>query len=355
MILDLQTLARIEELRIPLEDPASPVDWKDWYHFVLLDRASGVRSLVNVTLAGRPNHGEIQVTFIVNVNPEGIVSPVPPDTKLLTFGTAYSLEWQPERVRRSPLRLQGTGMSLEINGSHTEIAVSDERSQLSIHLSAQAQATPLLVTEDSPFGSGFIGWGLVPGLQVAGELCVGERRFAIDSNWFCYHDRNFGRFRWGEDIGWEWFVAYAECDDGRPLTFVLDWRTNKDHSQGGLPYIFVYVDRQLCKIFIGSSLQIDWGWTKTAVLPTRLPGIMASVFSDRTLRMPQTLQVEAADERDSLSMTVKFDGTSELIVPDNQERQYTFIEEVTGPIQVRLSLQGETLVAKGLVYAEYVQ
>ncbi|QSJ18734.1 hypothetical protein JYQ62_08225 [Nostoc sp. UHCC 0702] len=30
--------------------------------------------------------------------------------------------------------------------------------------------------------------------------------------------------------------------------------------------------------------------------PVRLPGIIASLFSDRTIRVPQALQVEAADE-----------------------------------------------------------
>jgi hypothetical protein len=82
---------------------------------------------------------------------------------------------------------------------------------------------------------------------------------------------------------------------------------------------------------------------------------MTSLFSQRTLRMPQTLVVEAADEQDRLLMEVEFDGKAELVVPDNQERQYSFIEEVTGPIKVSLSLNGEMLSATGLIYAEYVQ
>jgi hypothetical protein len=44
----------------------------------------------------------------------------------------------------------------------------------------------------------------------------------------------------------------------------------------------------------------------------------------------------------------------ELVVPDNQDRQYSFIEEVTGSVEVSLFLQGETLRAKGFIYGEYV-
>lgn len=349
-----QILARIEALRIPLDQPESSLDWKDWYHFVLLDLDKGVRSLVNINLMGKPGQGEIQVSFLVNI-PNQLISPaLQSESPVASFGTTFSVEWKLDMVRPFPLLLQGKGFYLEINGKNALVQVQDARSQLSIRFQTEAQATPLLVTEDSPFGSGFIGWGLVPGLQVTGELSVCGQNFSINHNWFCYHDRNFGRFRWGEDIGWEWLVAAGKSDDGSNLTFVLDWRTNKDHSQKGMPYIFIYLNNELCKVFLGSSLEINWHWSPSPILPPRLPGIMASLFSDRTLKMPQTLQIAAADEQDQLLLKVDFDAATELIVPDNQARQYTFIAEVTGKTEVNLALKGETLRSKGLIYAEYV-
>lgn len=354
MTIDEQLLAHIEALRIPLDDPAVPMDWKDWYHFLLWDRQGKIRILVNIALIGGPQRGEIQVSFLVNIANELLAPEYQMDIPIATFGTALSLEWQPNMVRRHPLRLLGNGLLLEINGKHSTLEVRDERMQLSIRFQGEAQATPLLVTEDSPFGTGFIGWGLVPGLQVMGELSVGSTNFSIDNNWFSYHDRNFGRFRWGEDIGWEWFVAFATCDDGRQITLVLDQRTNKDHSLKGLPYIFVYINNEFTKAFIGSNLHIQWQWSPSVVMPVRLPGIMASVFGDRTIRVPQALQVEAADAQARLLVNVQFETTAELVVPDNQDRQYTFIEEVSGTVEVSLFLQGDTLRAKGLLYGEYV-
>ncbi|HAX90537.1 MAG TPA: hypothetical protein DCY91_30915 [Cyanobacteria bacterium UBA11370] len=354
MTIDEQLLARVENLRIPLDDLSSPIDWKDWYHFILIDQKTGMRVLVNATMIGRPEQGQIQVSLIVNLPSQQIAQDVQPDTPLATFGTTFSLEWQQGMVSRNPLRLQGKGIHLEINGKNSFLEVYDERAQLSIRFRGEVEATPLLVTEDSPFGSGFIGWGLIPGLQVVGELSVCGQSCTINKDWFCYHDRNFGRFRWGEDIGWEWFVACVTTDDGRQMTLVLDRRTNKDHSVGGLPYIFIYLGLELRKVFLGSTLRIDWDWSSSSTVPLRLPGIMASLFSDRTLKSPQGLQVQAADEQDQLQINLQFDAMTELIVPDNQDRQYTFIEEVTGNAEVRLSLQGETLQGKGLVYGEYV-
>ncbi|MCL1468167.1 hypothetical protein [Argonema galeatum] len=354
MTIDEQLLARVEALRIPFDDPTCPIDWKDWYHVVLLDRQGKVRILVNMNLMGRPEQGEIQVSFLVNLASEYIAPEYRGDAPMATFGTAFSLEWQPGMVRRNPFCIQGNGVLLEIDGKHSTLQVQDERMQLSIRCQGEAKATPLLVTEDSPFGSGFIGWGLVPGLQVIGELSVGGQNFSIDRDWFAYHDRNFGRFRWGEDIGWEWFVAFAVCDDGRQLTLVLDQRTNKNHSVKGFPYIFVYIDNDLHKIFLGSTLVVNWQWSPSPVMPVRLPGIMASLFADRTLKVPETLQVEADDRGDRLLLNVNFETAIELVVPDNQNRQYTFIEEVTGTVEVNLFLGGETLRAKGLLYGEYV-
>ncbi|MBE9128756.1 MULTISPECIES: hypothetical protein [unclassified Coleofasciculus] len=349
-----QLLARIEALRIPLDDPISPMDWKDWYHFILIDPQSGLRVLVNITLIGRPEQGQIQVSLIVNLPSEWIAQALRPDTPLATFGTTFCREWQTDTVRQSPLLVKAPGIHLEVNGRTSVLEVQDERSQLLIRFQGEAEAIPLLVTEDAPFGSGFIGWGLVPGVNVLGELSVCGQSFSIHQNWFCYHDRNFGRFRWGEDIGWEWFVVCATTDDGRSIICVLDRRTNKNHSISGMPYIFIYLGRELRKVFLGSSLQIHWDWSPSPTLPLRLPGTMASLFADRTLKLPHSLQVEGADEQDRLSLKLQFEAEAELIVPDNQERQYSFIEEVTGNAEVNLSLQGEIFRATGFVYGEYV-
>jgi hypothetical protein len=255
-------------------------------------------------------------------------------------------------------------------GPHTRVEVQDPRSiprrdlvsksspdvarsQLSIQFDALATATPILVTENSPFGSGFIGWGLVPGLHISGELSVCGQSFPMSPHWYCYHDRNFGRFRWGEDIGWEWFVAYVICDDGTPMTLVLDQRTNKDHTERGFPYIFIYIGSELTKVFVGATLQIHWDWSDSSTIPPRLPGIMALLFSDRQLHTPTKLQVTAADEKDQLMINLNFESIVELIVPDNQQRQYTFIEEVTGSAAVILKLGEQIFPAQGLVYAEY--
>lgn len=192
MTLDLSLINQIESLRIPLDDSESPLDWKDWYHYILIHPKTGMRILVNITLMGRPQRGEIQVSLIIN-SPNYLLplSLQTPDL-IATFAAAVSIPWKSNRVCSQPLEIQVKGVHLQINGEQSKIRVFDEPSQLSIDFKTQAKATPLLVTEDAQFGSGFIGWGLIPGLEVVGELDVGETKFNLNSDWFCYHDRNFG-------------------------------------------------------------------------------------------------------------------------------------------------------------------
>lgn len=354
MTIDEQLLSSIENLRIPLNDLNSPIDWKDWYHYILIDLETKIRVLVNISLIGRPEQGEIQTTFIVtipsNYFPETLSSSLP----ILTFGMAFSQAWTTNKINRNSIQIQGQQINLNIVGKNCFLEVNDHRSQLAINFQGEAKATPLFVTESSPFGSGFIGWGLVPGLQVSGELSICNHSFNINPNWFCYHDRNFGRFRWGEDIGWEWFVAFLTNDQEKKFTLVLDKRTNKDHSLSGLAYIFIYQGNELLKTFLGQTLEINWQWTNSPVSPLRLPGIMASLFSERSLKMPESLEMIAIDSQDNLTLNIQFDAGTELIIPDNQARQYSFIEEVTGTIEMTLFLQNEVIKARGLIYAEYV-
>ncbi|MDB9313689.1 hypothetical protein PN462_11310 [Spirulina sp. CS-785/01] len=354
MVFNPELFARIEQLRIPFDGRLGTKDWKDWYHFILMDLQQQIRILVNITLMGWPEHGEIQVTFIVHFTAEQVTIPLAISEEIVTFGHAGTQLWRTPLVQPFPLHIQGRGIDLVLENNRFRVTVQDPRNQLYLQFQALPQATPLLVTEDSPFGSGFIGWGLVPGLQVAGELTLANSRFPLNSNWYCYHDRNFGRFRWGEDIGWEWFVAFLTSSDGRTFTLVLDKRTNKNHTTHGLPYIFIYQGNEVIKIFLGPALNIDWDWTENAELPIRLPGLMASLFTERTVKMPQGLQVYAADEQDQMLVTAQFNASLELVVPDNQERQYSFIEEVTGSVELLLLWQGKKIEAKGLIYAEYV-
>lgn len=333
---------RIEMLRIPAQPQAAAHDWKDWYHVVLLHPASGWRVIANLNLAGGGADAELQWTLVVH-RPEGDL-----------HGVSRSQPWRAGMVTTRPLAIAGDEASFGFDGERIALRIAPRGLDLQLGLHAAAAATPLLVTEGAPFGSGFIGWGLLPELHAEGRVNACGESAAIGDGWFCYHDHNFGRFRWGEDVGWEWLVAHAVCGN-EPVTVVVDWRCDRAHASGGLPYLFVLVGGKLRKVFLGPAMRLRWSWNDAAALPPRLPGAMATLLADRPVRTPRAVTLDAADERDRIALTVVVDAYLEIIAPDNRSSAFARIGESSGVAALELHLGERRLEGRGFAYAEYTR
>jgi hypothetical protein len=341
-----ELVERIEALRIPALPQAAAHDWKDWYHVVLLHPASGWRAIANVNLVGGGSDAELQWTLVVHP-PGG-----PAGGRL--HGASRSQPWHAGMVATRPLAIAGDEASFGFDGGRLALRIAPRDLELQLGLHATPASTPLLVTDGAPFGSGFIGWGLLPQLHAEGRLAACGEAAAIGDGWFCYHDHNFGRFRWGEDFGWEWLVAHAACGD-EAVTVVVDWRTDRAHAGGGLPYLFVLVGGALRKVFLGPALRLRWRWHDDATLPPRLPGAMATRLADRPVRAPRAIVLDAADERDRIALTIEVDTYLEIVAPDNRSGAFARIGESSGPAALELRLAERRLEGHGLAYAEYTR
>lgn len=340
-----ESVGRVEALRVPALPSAAAHDSKDWYHVVLLNAASGWRAIANVNLAGSGGDAVLEWTLVVHA----------PGEPSRLYGASRSQPWIPGMVRARPLAIHGADASYGYDGWQIAMHIAPRDIDLRLNLVARPAATPLLVTEGAPFGSGYIGWGILPLLQAEGEIAACGASGQIDGSWFCYHDHNFGRFRWGEDFGWEWLVAHAVGEDGEPMTVIVDWRTDRAHTAGGLPYVFIVMGGQLRKVFLGPAMRLRWQWDDAAALPPRLPGAMATLFADRPVRRPRAIVLDAADERDRIQLTVAVDSYYEIIAPDAGSTAATRIGESSGLATVELRLADRCLAGRGLAYAEYTR
>jgi hypothetical protein len=336
---------RVEALRVPALPSAAALDSKDWYHVVLLHAASGWRAIANVNLDGSGGDAVLEWTLVVHA----------PGEPSRLYGTSRSQTWRPGMVQARPLAILGNDVSYGFDGQQIALRIAPRDLDLRLDLVARPTATPLLVSDGAPFGSGYFGWGILPVLQAEGEISACGRSDPIDSSWFCYHDHNFGRFRWGEDFGWEWLVAHAVGEGGEPMTFIADWRTDRAHTPGGLLHVYVVLGGKVRKIFLGPAVRLRWHWHDEATLPARLPGTMATLLADRPVRRPRAIVLDAADERDRLQLTVDVDAYFEVIAPDSRSSAATRIGETSGPATVELRLANGCYAGRGLAYAEYTR
>jgi len=342
---------RVESLRIPFENPACPLNWKDWYHYILINPSGDIKILLNLCLNGKPGKGEVQLTIIVTFSNlyKGI-------EKGCTYGNVICIPWRENMVYREPIKILDSSITIEIDGDKTRISLDEKQSKIQLNIKAVVEGPPILIDENTDFGSGFIGWGFIPKLMVKGNLIIGKTKFDIDKQWYCYHDHNFGQFQWGEDFGWEWIVInLKDLNNGENYQLVFDQKTDKNHSEKGFKYIFLFQKNKMKKIFLGNTLKIVWNRFTDSKIPIRLPGTMASIFSNHVTTNIDSISVHANDDRDSLEIKLDVDKSYQLIVPDNQERQCTIMEEVSGKAFVKIRIDKKTITAIGTFYGEFVR
>lgn len=339
---------RLEGLRIPFESPDCNPAWKDWFHYILINPENGIKILLNLYLSGKPGNGEVQATVVVS-------KPGMPGCKQATYADLMSLPWEMGMVSKRPLIIKTEHILFQVQNGESSVWLRANYSNLELKFLARPKAGPIHVEERTRFGSGFIGWGFNPAMTVQGSVKAGGERHYFDSNWYCYHDRNFGVFRWGENIGWEWFVCNLKDEKGQSCQVVFDQRTGKNHLERGFPYVFIFRENRLKRVFVGMSLDITWQREKKSKTPLRLPGHLATVFSSRISSDVQSIIFTAGDERDRLSLQMRTEKSYQIVVPDNETRQYTIMEEISGKAKLLGSLNGNRLKATGYFYGEFVR
>lgn len=344
----------MEELKIPFLHPACPEDWKDWYHYILYDPVSRIRFLYNLCFTGRPESGYVTETCFLTLPRGYLYSRVSDATKMETFGFALNLHWGSGDLQADPLYYRTDGIRFSIKENRTFLSIHHPQSAISVNLYGEPAATPVYVPELAPYGNGFIGWGVIPGFNMEGNIGISGKNIRITDRWYCYHDRNFGRFNWGH-IGWVWFVMNAKDQQGQPWTYVLHRSNDNMDTNFRSPILFAYYKGKLKKIFLGNAVNIKLIWQQQDEVPPVLPGAMASLFSGRSVRMPSQLIIRATDERDYVYLKMDVETHTELIVPDNEKKEYTFIKELSGTAAgTQFFGNTKSICRNGFFYGEHV-
>jgi hypothetical protein len=338
---------QIEQLHVPFENPDCPRDWKDWYHYILFDPISSTRLLFNFSLSGNPQTGEIVTTLFVNSlaatgSKEGI-------------GFMDISEWKRAAIRRVPLVVKSPVAEISFVNEETFVEVQSEDKNISLRLTAKPVATPFLIPEFFPFGNGFIGWGFIPGMTVRGSLTLGGTKLEIGSDWYCYHDHNYGRFNWGDDIGWIWWTASLRSEDGKLMSFVFHKGNSRSNKKSGIPYLFIYEDNILKKAFMGNTIRLTMEREPTARIPVIFPGPLASVFIDNHICCVKTISIRGRDDRDDVQIRLQVEEVLQIILPDYQKKQYSYLMEMNGKCSGSYSIKSKKVKGlNGNFYAEYV-
>ena len=326
----------VDTLRPPWRLDASAAAYKDWLHLNLFDHASGAVVLVNASLHGSPEDARSRAcgTALLHV-PDGD-----------WIGNVEVLGLADANVGRSSIALEQVAVA--VDGERVLGSARMPRDGLLLDVTATASSGELDVELRLPLGPGWISWSAVPVLTVHGSAVVEGREFDLSAA-TAYHDHNWGRWHWGDDLGWEW-GCFASAS-GR--AFVLSRTTDRAHRRTSRP-LLVAQDGPRRAVFAGRAVKLEFDGLLEAE-PRRLPGSLAALHGDRAApRLPARAQVQADDGADHVALEFRARAAAQLLAADPAERGYGFVHELVGEFSAVSRVRGVEREETGLAVVEYV-
>lgn len=325
--------------------PPGPLDptagaYKDWLHLNLFDHASGGVGLVNASLHGDPEDGRSRAVGAALFHLPGA-------------GWLGNVEVRglPEAgVGMSSIALERVAVAVDPLSRSVLASARLREDGLDLRLTAAPAARPVVVEERLPFGSGWISWYAMPRLVLTHASVEAAGRRLDLGGASAYHDHNWGRWRWGDDAGWEWGAFLAPAPGP---WFVVSRTTDRTHRHAGPARLEVEVAGRR-RSFSGPAVRIAREGT-LAVRLRRAPGALAALHPDRRApRLPARVRVSASDGFDRVEIDFRPRAAAQLVAADPGVAGYGFLHEMVGEVSAAGRIAGADASCSGLGVFEYV-
>jgi hypothetical protein len=324
----------LDHVRLPTPLDPTAAFAKDWLHLNLFDHASGTVGLINASM-----HGDPSTATAIAVGSALFHHP-----RVGWFGGADVQDAGSAYVDLAGFGLRSVGFVFTEDGG---VAVSVARPGIEASLTAHPVERAIIVEERLPFGPGWISWRAVPRLVVEGRLQLLGHDHHL-SRFSAYHDHNWGRWRWGDDAGWEWGAFLAEPPGP---AFVWSRPTNRAHTTGA-SLLSIHSDGRERR-FSGPALRVErrGRWTGEV---NRVPGATAALRADRRLPfLPERVVVSFDDGRDHGRISFDVAGAAQIVCAEPAAPGIGFIHELCGAGTWTASLGGAHAEGAVLGVAEH--
>jgi hypothetical protein len=327
-----------DALRPPALVDATASVYKDWLHLNVLDASSGTVGVFNVSLHGSPGEERSRAvgTALIHTD-QGWMG------NLEIRGITESF------IGPSFVGLAKMGLAVVPSPPSVLANVVGMEELRAVRITATPVTSPVVIDLPIPFGNGWISWNVIPLLKLEGSIEVNGSARDLSSAW-AYHDHNWGRWHWGDDVAWEWGCFVAA--DGA-ASFVFARTTDRAHERLGPGWLSVHTaetTRRFATNSIDCSVQ-----NRHAQPLRRFPGALAALHQDRAeVQLPDTVQIRARDGFDHLSIIFRARSAAQLITADPVIPGYGFIHELPGEFDASGQLNGKLFQHVGLGLFEYV-
>jgi hypothetical protein len=329
----------LDGLRAPSRLDADAALYKDWLHLNLFHPPSGLVGLVNVAVHGEPGDPRSRAVGTALVHVPGVG----------WTGNIEAAGRDDAAVSEHAVGLRGVALGIDPGAGRVLASARLPRDGLELDVTARVAGRAVSAWWRMPLGQGWISWFAVAQLTVAGTATVHDRTFSLDGA-DAYHDHQWGRWRWGDDLGWKWGCFMAPGGD--PV-FVVIRTSDRAHGPRDRPTLIVHTGGRR-RVFSGGSVRIA---VAGALDPPRrrVPGALAALHTDRAQpRLPAVVRVDADDGADHVSLEFHARAAVQVITAELTESGFGFIHEMPGSFESSGHVNGADLRTAGLGVFEHV-
>ncbi len=329
-----------DHLRPPLPLDESAAAYKDWLHLNIFDHDSGLIGIINASLDGAPDDPASRAVGTALIEAPGT-------------GWVGNLSVQPfaeARLSMDSIGLETVAIRTDAASGLVSASARLPADGLSIDAAGAARTVAMVPDRAASFGSGWLGWYAVPRLAMSGQVRAGDVVYPL-THASGYVDHSWGRWHWGEDIGWEW-GSFLTRSPGP--AFVLSRVTDRLHGRMSGTSLELRLGARR-RPFGERAVEVTWSGVLDA-RPRRLPGPLAVLHVDRARpRLPSRLTLRADDGHDTVELEFTARAAVQLILADTAQRGYSFLHELVGTFGCSGQVGGVTFENEGLAVVERVE
>jgi hypothetical protein len=329
-------LLRSDFLRSPLLATARPDAFKEWHHYLV--QGPDRRVLVNFSLTGESLGGR------------------PPRLVPRVIVIAHDGRWTGAVERFDPadvdvsadlctLRIGRSRMTVGADGLHVVVDLPQREISGELHL-VPSERTPLVCVTNQPFASGRISWLFVPRLRAHGRLRVGRAEHRVDGD-VAYHDHNWGHFRWGDDVGWEWgSILPSDPDD--PWSVVFTRTTDRHRLRCTAQALYLWHHDELAAMFRDAAVTAHSSGLLGRGPDCTLPPPMQLVLGGAASDVPATVELGATSSAGTVTAVFSPQSHARLALPSELAPDRSVVlSEISGTARITGSVGGREIDAAG--------
>lgn len=332
-------MTAFDVLRPPVLSDPTAAAYKDWFHLNVFLPESGRVVLINLSLHGPPWDARARAVGVA------LASASDGDW----IGGIEIASFAESKVDTQALFLSTVSMAVTRDGTALHAKVVRPEDGFEADLVARPVLSAGALDLSAQFGSGWIGWSAVPVLSISGRLILDGEEVSLE-NARGYHDHNWGRWFWGEDVAWEW-GAWVLSED---ITVVAARGTDKAHVDRQPPHVFLVQGSRVYG-FLPGQITLEYPAVPTRAA-RRLPGALAAIHPDRRAPdLPRTVTLRAESRAARFELVFETETAAQLLLSDPIRPGAGFINELAGHCRLVATLDHGLLRAEGSGVFEYVE